>query len=91
MVFFDSNLETNLKKQGMLPLTFKNPKDYERIAPSDSISIPRLQEQLKPGKDISITIHKEGGKEETIVCAHTFNDRQIEWFRAGSALNRMAQ
>ncbi|KAJ3600195.1 hypothetical protein NHX12_031181 [Muraenolepis orangiensis] len=73
--------ETNLKKQGMLPLTFVNPSDYDHISPDDKISIRGL-ESFVPGK------HGDGSQ-HSISLNHTFNETQIEWFKAGSALNRM--
>jgi|UniRef100_A0AC35FJC3 aconitate hydratase len=82
--------ETNLKKQGMLPLTFANPADYDKIQPSDKISIVGLT-SFAPGKPLKAVLkHKDGSKDE-ITLNHTFNEQQIEWFKAGSALNRMKQ
>lgn len=83
--------ETNLKKQGILPLTFKDAKDYDHISPSDRFSIPNLEQQLEPGKDMEVVFTKKNGKKTTIKVAHTFNERQIEWFKNGSALNTMAK
>ncbi|WAQ96629.1 ACON-like protein [Mya arenaria] len=82
--------ETNLKKQGMLPLTFANPADYDKIQPSDRISLLGLND-LAPGKPLTCEIKHADGKKETIQLNHTFNEGQITWFRAGSALNRMAE
>ena len=91
--------ETNLKKQGVLPLAFQNPKDYDRIQPSDRISIRNLS-RLAPQQPLMVTVHRTEvvpGSGQTknstfdIVCLHTFNENQIEWFRAGSALNRMKE
>jgi len=82
--------ETNLKKQGLLPLTFQNPSDYDKIQPSDKISLLGLKD-LAPGKPVKCEITHEDGKKETILLNHTLNESQIEWFRAGSALNRMAE
>jgi aconitate hydratase len=82
--------ETNLKKQGMLPLTFANPADYDKVQPSDRISIVGLT-TFAPGKPLKAVLkHKDGSKDE-ITLNHTFNEQQIEWFKAGSALNRMKQ
>ncbi|KAE9556410.1 hypothetical protein FO519_000295 [Halicephalobus sp. NKZ332] len=82
--------ETNLKKQGMLPLTFANPSDYDKVQPADRISIHGLKE-FAPGKPLKAVLkHKDGSKDE-ITLNHTFNEQQIEWFKAGSALNRMKQ
>jgi len=83
--------ETNLKKQGMLPFTFDNPADYEQIQPADRLSIPRLLEQLKPGSKVKIVGKHQDGTEYTFLVNHTFNQGQIEWFKAGSALNLMAK
>lgn len=82
--------ETNLKKQGLLPLTFSNPSDYDKIQPSDKISLVGLKD-LAPGKPVKCEIKHEDGKVETIMLNHTMNEPQIEWFKAGSALNRMAE
>jgi len=79
--------ETNLKKQGLLPLTFNDPNDYDRIDPSDRISIKGL-EDLTPGKQLTMTV-KKADSEFEVKLDHTFNEQQIEWFKAGSALNAM--
>jgi len=79
--------ETNLKKQGMLPLTFDNPADYDLLQTGDKVAITGL-ENFKPGGQLMLVIsNSEGSK--TINLNHTFNEEQIEWFRAGSALNKM--
>ncbi|HYD49041.1 MAG TPA: aconitate hydratase [Terriglobales bacterium] len=78
--------ETNLKKQGMLPLTFEDPADYDKIHESDRISIVGLQ-QLAPGQPVRVILHHDGGSTEEITCRHSFNAEQIAWFRAGAALN----
>jgi aconitate hydratase len=83
--------ETNLKKQGMLPLTFANPKDYDLIAPSDRITIPNVLDQLKPGKQLRVVGKRADGSQYEFLVNQTFNEGQIEWFRAGSALNMMAK
>lgn len=80
--------ETNLKKQGLLPLTFSNPADYDRIQPADTISLVGLK-NLTPGKPVIARIKHADGKVEEIELNHTLNDLQITWFQAGSALNRM--
>lgn len=80
--------ETNLKKQGLLPLTFSDPSDYDKIQPDDSISIVGLNE-FSPGKPLSAVIKHSDGSSETISLNHTFNEGQIGWFKAGSALNKM--
>jgi aconitate hydratase len=85
--------ETNLKKQGVLPLTFENPADYDRIQPADRLSIFRLSTQLVlPNQSLVVTVHPDNddARRFDIVCQHTFNENQLSWFRAGSALNCMA-
>ncbi len=78
--------ETNLKKQGLLALTFSNPDDYEKILEDDKISLVDLN-NLQPGKQVKCIItHNDGNKEE-IMLNHSYNQAQIEWFKAGSALN----
>ena len=81
--------ETNLKKQGILPLTFSKPADYDLIEQSDRLSVPGLS-QLAPGKPITVVITKPGGKTVSIQCQHTLTDEQIGWFKAGSALNALS-
>ncbi|CAB3379235.1 Hypothetical predicted protein [Cloeon dipterum] len=81
--------ETNLKKQGMLPLTFANPADYDKIQPTSKISLLGLKD-FAPGKPLQAEI-KNGDKVEKITLNHSFNEQQIGWFKAGSALNRMKQ
>jgi aconitate hydratase len=78
--------ETNLKKQGLLALTFANPADYDRVQEKDRISIIGL-DKLAPGKSVDAVIHHADGATETISLKHTMNEEQIEWFKAGSALN----
>ncbi|MCP4256210.1 MAG: aconitate hydratase, partial [Planctomycetes bacterium] len=82
--------ETNLKKQGILPLTFTNPSDYEKFREDDRISITGL-DKLAPGKNVTVTIKHSDGIEEEIEARHTMSEQQIEWFRAGSALNKIAK
>ncbi|KAH8653324.1 aconitase family-domain-containing protein [Xylariales sp. PMI_506] len=81
--------ETNLKKQGMLPLTFADPADYEKIKPDDKVDI--LCTQLAVGKPITMRVHPKNGETFDVTLNHTFNDAQIEWFKNGSALNTMAK
>ncbi|MCF6268706.1 MAG: aconitate hydratase [Melioribacteraceae bacterium] len=81
--------ETNLKKQGMLPLTFTEPSDYDKILENDRISIVGLSE-LTPGKHVDAVITHDDGTSVEIKLNHTMNDNQIEWFKAGSALNLIA-
>jgi len=80
--------ETNLKKQGLLPLTFSKPADYDLVEQSDRLSVTGLG-QLTPGKPVTVVITKPGGKTVTIQGQHTMTDEQIGWFRAGSALNAL--
>ncbi|KHJ88608.1 aconitase domain protein [Oesophagostomum dentatum] len=82
--------ETNLKKQGLLPLTFANPDDYDKIDSADRISIIGLKD-LTPGKPLKAIIKKPNGSQIEISLNHSFNEHQIEWFKAGSALNRMKE
>ncbi|KOX71536.1 Aconitate hydratase, mitochondrial [Melipona quadrifasciata] len=82
--------ETNLKKQGLLPLTFANPSDYDKIQPTDKINLLELN-TLAPGKPVKAEIKHKDGKVDTISLNHTLNDQQISWFKAGSALNRMKE
>ncbi|MCF8240711.1 MAG: aconitate hydratase [Melioribacteraceae bacterium] len=82
--------ETNLKKQGMLPLTFENPSDYDKILEDDKLSIIGLTE-LTPDKQLKLIIKHEDGTTDEAVLNHTFNENQIEWFKAGSALNLIAK
>lgn len=78
--------ETNLKKQGVLALTFENTGDYDRIRETDRISIVGLS-NIQQGKPLTCYIHHEDGAKEEIKLKHSYNNFQIEWFRAGSALN----
>ncbi|XP_066258390.1 probable aconitate hydratase, mitochondrial [Euwallacea similis] len=82
--------ETNLKKQGMLPFTFANPSDYDKIQPTDKITLKNLK-NLSPGKTVECEIKHKDGSVDKIQLNHTFNDLQISWFKAGSALNRMKE
>ncbi|MBH37572.1 aconitate hydratase [bacterium] len=78
--------ETNLKKQGVLGLTFANPADYDLILEDDVIDILDL-DQLSPGNDVIMRLSHQDGSEDLITCCHTYNQQQIDWFNAGSALN----
>jgi aconitate hydratase len=78
--------ETNLKKQGMLAITFANPADYDKIREDDSLDILGLKE-MEPGKTLTITLHHSNGSTESFPVNHTYNKNQIEWFKAGAALN----
>ena len=78
--------ETNLKKQGMLALTFVDKADYDRIREKDRLSVIGLKE-FAPGRPLQVRVLHEDGTEETFAVQHTYNEQQIAWFRAGSALN----
>jgi aconitate hydratase len=78
--------ETNLKKQGVLPLIFVNPVDYERIRRDDRLSLTGL-DKLAPGVKVELRIAHADGTTETLICAHSLTPEQIAWFRQGSALN----
>jgi len=82
--------ETNLKKQGMLPLTFADAADYDKITGDDRVSIIGLT-GLAPGKPLALRVHKAAGKPIDIQLKHTMNEGQIEWFQKGSALNAMKE
>jgi aconitate hydratase len=81
--------ETNLKKQGMLPLTFADPADYDKIKPDDKVDI--LATELAVGKPITLVVHPKDGAQYEVKLEHTFNEPQLEWFKNGSALNTMAK
>lgn len=78
--------ETNLKKQGMLGLTFDNPSDYDKILEGDRIDIVGL-ETFSPGKPLAVILNHADGTSESFAVNHTYNDAQIQWFKEGSALN----
>jgi len=78
--------ETNLKKQGMLALTFADGADYDRIREDDRISVTGLK-TFAPGSRMTITLLHSDGTSESFEALHTYNEQQIGWFRAGSALN----
>jgi aconitate hydratase len=81
--------ETNLKKQGVLPLTFVNPADYDRIGGHDSVDLLGVT-GLAPGSQVTLRVHPaDGSASFEVPLAHTYNEEQIEWFKAGSALNFM--
>jgi len=82
--------ETNLKKQGMLPLTFVNTADYDKVRSDDRVSIVGLN-SFAPGKNLKCVLKHSDGSKDEFELHHTFNEQQIEWFKAGSALNRMKQ
>ncbi|MGI8950810.1 MAG: aconitate hydratase [Chitinophagaceae bacterium] len=78
--------ETNLKKQGMLALTFSNKDDYDKVQEDDIIDILGLTD-FTPGKSLAIVLHHKDGSSEIMGVNHTYNEQQIEWFKAGGALN----
>jgi len=82
--------ETNLKKQGLLPLTFVHASDYDKVQEDDRVSISGIA-ALAPGVPLTLTLHHADGSLDTFPVAHTYNLGQIEWFKAGSALNLMGQ
>ena len=78
--------ETNLKKQGMLAITFIDKADYDKIQEHDLISVTGLV-NFAPGRNLTLVLHHEDGTKESFEVQHTYNEQQIAWFRAGSALN----
>ena len=80
--------EANLKKQGVLPFTFSNKADYDKIQAKDRITFADL-DKIAPGKAVTMTISHEDGSSESIQVNHTLNEDQVKWFNAGSALNYM--
>ncbi len=82
--------ETNLKKQGMLGLTFANKEDYNLVREKDVVDVTGLG-QLEPGKPVEIKVNHSDGTTDSFPANHTLNENQIKWFRAGSALNLIRQ
>jgi aconitate hydratase len=78
--------ETNLKKQGILALTFSDKSDYDKILEDDTIDIKGVNE-FSPGQPLTIVLHHADGTKDEIKANHTYNENQIEWFKSGSALN----
>ena len=78
--------ETNLKKQGMLALTFNSENDYDKIQEDDSFDFLDLS-NFSPEKPLTIRASHQDGSEDLITVNHTYNESQIKWFKAGSALN----
>ena len=78
--------ETNLKKQGVLGLTFADPSDYDKVQEDDTIETVDL-DQMAPDKQITLKFVHADGSEDLVKTNHTYNENQIEWFKAGSALN----
>lgn len=82
--------ETNLKKQGMLPLTFENPADYERIYEGDRIQLLGVEEgELQPGKQVTMRVTPRDGQPWEAQLNHSYHTGQLRWLRAGSALNHI--
>ena len=82
--------ETNLKKQGMLGLTFDHESDYDKVQENDTIDIIDL-ENFAANKQLTLTLNHENGTKDEVKVNHTYNDNQIEWFKSGSALNLIKQ
>ena len=82
--------ETNLKKQGVLPLTFTDPVDYDLVRETDTITIEGVGD-LAPGEPVTAVLHHEDGTEDRVALWHTLNEEQVAWFRAGSALNLLRE
>jgi aconitate hydratase len=82
--------ETNLKKQGMLALTFANKEDYDKVQEDDTIDILGLT-SFSPGQQLIMLLHHKDGNTEEVMLNHTYNSQQIEWFKAGGALNVIRQ
>lgn len=80
--------QTNLKKQGMLALTFANPADYDKVRQDDKVSIQGF-ESFEPGKPLTIVLDHADGTQDKFQVNHTYNDQQIEWVHSGSALNKI--
>ena len=81
--------ETNLKKQGVLALTFADPADYDRVRQDDRIDVRCAA--IAPGEPVEIVLHHADGSAESLQALHTYNPQQLAWFRAGSALNTLAK
>jgi len=82
--------ETNLKKQGMLALTFVDNADYDKVRQDDKVSIPDFSE-MAPGKNLTVVLDHADGTSHSFEVAHTYNQAQIDWVRAGSALNKIRE
>ncbi len=82
--------ETNLKKQGMLALTFNDKADYDKVQEDDTIDIMGLQD-FAPGRQMTVVLNHANGTTDEVVVNHTYNEQQIEWFKAGGALNVIRQ
>ena len=80
--------ETNLKKQGVLALTFVDAADYEKVRETDRVSLTGV-DRLAPKVPLTAVFHHEDGSTDEVQVKHTLNEEQVEWFRAGSALNEL--
>ena len=80
--------ETNLKKQGMLALTFVNKDDYEKVRQDDKIDLLGF-DSFAPGKNLTIKLNHADGTQDSFEVSHTYNQQQIDWVKAGSALNKI--
>jgi aconitate hydratase len=80
--------ESNLKKQGLLALTFRDPADYERVREGDRVSLLGLA-RLAAGGPVECVLSHADGSRESVWLSHSYTDAQLEWFRAGSALNAL--
>jgi len=78
--------ETNLKKQGMLALTFANKEDYDKVQEDDMFDILGLT-SFAPGIPVTVMLHHKDRSVDIVIANHTYNEQQIEWFKAGGALN----
>jgi aconitate hydratase len=78
--------ETNLKKQGVLALTFADKADYDKVQEDDAFDIIGLTD-FAPGKQLKVVLHHADGTTDEFMANHTYNENQIDWFKAGSALN----
>ena len=81
--------ETNLKKQGVLALTFADPADYARVREGDRLTVRCAG--IAPGQPVEVVLHHTSGATETILARHSYSPQQISWFRAGSALNTLSK
>jgi len=82
--------ETNLKKQGVLPLSFIDPADYDKVQQDDRIDIVGLSD-LAPDQPVKMVLHHTGGGSDEVMLSHTMTPEQIAWFVAGSALNKIKE
>ena len=81
--------ETNLKKQGVLALTFAVPADYNRVRAGDKIDV--LCADIAPGRSVPVVLHHSDGSQDCIEARHSYTPQQLAWFRAGSALNTLSK